>query len=44
MQNFPFAEVECAVGEKWSLIVHFKLTFDETASIKQRLSKASFET
>lgn len=44
MQNFPFAEVECAVSEKWSLIVHFKLTFDKTASIKQRLSKASFET
>lgn len=44
MQNFPFAEVECVVSEKWSLIVHFKLTFGKTASIKQRLSKASFET
>ena len=44
MKNFPFAEVECAVSKKWSLIVHFKLTFDKTASIKQRLSKTSFET
>lgn len=44
MQRFPFAKVDCAVSEKWSLIVHFKLTFDKTASIKQRLSKASFET